>query len=249
MGKDNGDRPYAGAVIVAAGRGQRLGAGIKKQFIRIRGLSSVARCTRAFGLCADINEVVIVVDGSDIDYCKEDLTGAFGGIPPKVKAIVAGGPERQDSVFEGLKNIFIDADIVLIHDGVRPFVQGGLISAVVRDASEAGASCAAVPAHETVKMTDGGSFVCATPDRSKLWYAQTPQAFRRDIIFRAYEKALNDGYRGTDDSCLAERLGYKVKITMGDRRNIKITTAEDLIMAGVIADEIADSEAEREYKF
>ncbi len=233
---DHGDKLYVSAIIAAAGKSRRMGASGNKQFVIIGGSSVLARSVGAFVNCDMISEIIVVVGKEDVCYCEEELLRAFGST--KIKAVVAGGIERQDSVSRGLTGAFVGADIVVVHDGARPFVKGELIESSIRDAYEFGASCVAVPASDTVKEAEtNGDFVGRTPERGLLWYAQTPQAFRREIIMEAYNKAGEDGFKGTDDASLAERLGYKVKLTMGSYDNIKITTNEDLLLARFIAEQ------------
>mgnify|MGYP000918282617 CR=1 FL=1 len=224
------------AVITAAGKSRRMKSDISKQYIDIEGMPVLARSIKAIHDCNIINEIIVVVDEKDILFCKENIIDAYGFW--KVKVLAAGGNERQESVFNGLKEVNEDCSIVIIHDGARPFVHKETIEATIEDAMEYGASCAAVPVKDTIKVAGEGGFVLSTLNRNTLWSIQTPQAFSYPIIMEAHRKAIENGFAGTDDTSLVEALGYKVKITMGTYDNIKITTPEDLMFAEVIAKSI-----------
>ena len=224
---------FAGAVIVAAGKGTRMNLDISKQLVKIRGRPVIAWTLQAFEDCGAVDEVVLVANESEMALYRKEIIGRYGFY--KVKAIAAGGAERQDSVFNGLSELSAECGIVLIHDGARPFIDGRTIIESVDAAYEYGASCVAVPMKDTVKAADKEGFVAETLDRGILWSIQTPQAFRRDIISSAFARARNEGFKGTDDAVLAERLGCKPKLVMGSYENIKITTREDLLFAEAIA--------------
>ena len=149
----------------------------------------------------------------------------------KVAGIIPGGKERQDSVRAGIEALDGDAELVIIHDAVRPFITAGLIENCIRAAEEEGAATVGVPVKDTVKEVGPDGRILRTCDRSLLWLTQTPQVFRRDIIENAHRAAVRDGFRGTDDTSLVERLGISVRMIRGDYENIKITTPEDLILA------------------
>jgi 2-C-methyl-D-erythritol 4-phosphate cytidylyltransferase len=149
----------------------------------------------------------------------------------KCRSPVRGGRERQDSVFNGLKALPDDIEIVVVHDAARPFVTSAVISAVISAAARDGAALAAIPAQDTLKRSDHDSLVKATVDRSRLWQAQTPQAFRTSLLREAHLSAASVGYRGTDDASLVERLGHPVRIVPGSSRNLKVTTAADMVLA------------------
>lgn len=217
-------------LIPAAGMGKRMGAAINKQYLLVSGQPILARTIGMFEAAAVIDQVYLVIPEAEIDYCKRELVGT--GRFNKVRSIVPGGSERQHSVLNGLRAVS-DADsedIVLIHDGVRPFVTPEILERVAQAAQLHGAALVAVPAKDTIKMVDDG-VVAGTPARNRLWLAQTPQAFRYGLIREAHERAAAEGYLGTDDSSLVERMGKKVHVVMGDYRNIKITTPEDLVLA------------------
>jgi 2-C-methyl-D-erythritol 4-phosphate cytidylyltransferase len=223
------------AVIVAAGRGTRMNMDRSKQYVDIAGKPVLARTIQTFEDCPEVEDIVVVANEQDLDYVRSEIIERYGFV--KVRKLAAGGSERQDSVFNGLKQLDEKCDIVLIHDGARPFVGILEIKSVIEAAIEYGAACTAVPAKDTIKRADPDGFIAETPDRSNLWQVQTPQAFKVETIMEAYRKAYKDGFRGTDDSMLAERLGCKVKLVMGNYNNIKITTREDLLFAAAIAGE------------
>lgn len=224
------------AVIVAAGRGSRMNMDINKQYIDICGIPVLARTLEPFQDCRLVREIILVVNENDILYCREKIIHEFGFT--KVKTIVAGGDERQNSVYNGLLEVDENCDIVLVHDGARPFINEDHIKECVQAASEFGAASLAVPVKDTIKRADENGFVAATLDRTNLLAIQTPQAFKLEIILDAHKKAVVRNYRGTDDAVLAEMAGYKLKLVMGSYYNIKITTKEDLVLAAAIASDL-----------
>lgn len=219
-------------VIAAAGKGTRMGLDINKQYIEVNGRSILAMTIQRFEECGQIDEIVIVANENEIDYCQNSIIERFGFT--KVKAVVSGGETRQQSVFSGLCNVSADCGIVLIHDGARPFIRNESIIACIDAARAFGAAGAAVPVKDTIKLVSADGFIDRTIDRSGLWQIQTPQAFEYGLIMDAHRKALSEGIDATDDAMLAERLGHKVKLVMSDYYNIKITTREDLVFAEAI---------------
>jgi 2-C-methyl-D-erythritol 4-phosphate cytidylyltransferase len=224
MKKD--DKQRAGAVIVAAGKSQRMGE-IDKLFAMLGGKPLLARTTQPFQQCSLIDQIVVVVSGEREELCRQLVSGEEWS---KVSDVCLGGRRRQDSVAAGLKHLR-DCQWVVIHDGARPFVTVDLIERGLEAARETGAAVAAVPVKDTIKVSGDDRLVRQTPPRQNLWAIQTPQVFRIDIITEAYKKANGDV---TDDASLVEQLGYKVKLYMGDYNNIKITTPEDLALAEVL---------------
>lgn len=218
------------ALIPAAGMGKRMGAGINKQYLLLAGIPIVARTISVFESSPLVDDIYIVTPEAEIPYCRARIVEAHGFA--KVRAIVPGGAERQYSVLNGLRGMDdpSDDDLVLIHDGVRPFVTPEIIASAVETARRYDGALTAVPAKDTVKIVEE-SVISSTPSRETIWQAQTPQAFRYGIIRDAHERAAAEGFLGTDDSSLVERLGGKVHVVMGDYRNIKITTPEDLVLA------------------
>ncbi len=213
------------AIIPAAGRGQRMGAGQPKQYLPLGGrpvLWHVLAGLEASPLVADI---VLVVRREDMDYCRRQLSES-GGFA-KVAALVPGGAERSESVYRGLQET--RADMVLIHDAVRPFISAGLLERVVAATREHGAALPALPVVETIKEV-ADDRVVGTPHRERLWQAQTPQGFDRELLLRAYHAAGSDAM-ATDDAALVERLGHTVCVVPGEADNRKLTTPEDLAWA------------------
>ncbi|HHV30594.1 2-C-methyl-D-erythritol 4-phosphate cytidylyltransferase [Acetivibrio mesophilus] len=223
---------WVSAVVVAAGKGTRMNMDINKQYIKVCGIPLLARTLKVFEDCSLIDEVVLVVSNSDMFYCKQNVVEAYE--LKKVKMLVAGGEQRQDSVYNGLIQVNNESDIIIIHDGARPFINDEIIENCIEAAQEYGASTVAVPVKDTIKSADSGGFVKETLERSTLWAIQTPQAFLKDVIIKAHEKAADDGFYGTDDTVLAERMGIRTKLVMGSYNNIKITTREDLTFAEAV---------------
>lgn len=220
------------AIITAAGKGKRMLHSVPKHFIRLEDKPVLAYTLDVFERCPDVNQVLVVSRSGEEDYCLKEVVEKYGY--KKVLKIVIGGDRRQDSVYNGIKELDEDTDIVLVHDGVRPFVSQNTLSEAIKLAIFADGVVTAVPVKDTIKYVGDDGIIRATPDRSSLWHAQTPQVFKRRILEEAYVRAYNDKYTGTDESSLVERLGYKVKIVEGTVDNIKITTKEDLLFAEVI---------------
>ena len=220
------------AIITAAGKGKRMLHSVPKHFIRLEDKPVLAYTLDVFERCPDVNQVLVVSRSGEEDYCLKEVVEKYGY--KKVLKIVIGGDRRQDSVYNGIKELDEDTDIVLVHDGVRPFVSQNTLSEAIKLAIFADGVVTAVPVKDTIKYVGDDGIIRATPDRSSLWHAQTPQVFKRRILEEAYVRAYNDKYTGTDETSLVERLGYKVKIVEGTLDNIKITTKEDLLFAEVI---------------
>ena len=220
-------KPICTAVIVAAGKGKRMGTEISKQFLPLGGKEILAHTVQKFEKAKNIRDIILVT-GADSLQDVQEMAQEYGW--EKIVSIVAGGKERQDSVWNGLQQVAADTEIILIHDGVRPFVTEDILNISIETALEMGGCVAGVPAKDTIKVCDGENIAIATPDRSTLWQIQTPQTFRKERIVKAYEQAKEDGFVGTDDASFAEHCGYPVKVIMGSYRNIKITTKEDLVI-------------------
>ncbi len=221
---------YCGAVIVAAGTASRMG-GIDKVMAILRGEPMIVHTVRAFQNCDAIREIVIVT--------REDLLRPIMTLCrqfDKVRAVVAGGDSRPESVSNGLNALSERVKLAAIQDGARPLITWQVIDRVVRAANTYGAAAPAVPVKDTVKVVKGG-VVAATPDRSKLQAVQTPQVFDLDLLRSALKKAREDGAEITDDCSAVERLGMSVKIVEGDERNIKVTTPIDLKIAETLMEE------------
>ncbi len=219
------------AVVPAAGMGKRMGASINKQYLQLGGRPIVARTLAVFQQSPLIAGIMLVTPQDEIPFCREEVVERYG--LTKVLQIVAGGSERQHSVRHGLQALRAYADeqdVVLIHDGVRPFIDESLLQHSIEVAATGVGALVAVPAKDTIKVVREG-VVAHTPDRAELWQAQTPQSFRFDQILEAHLQAERDGFLGTDDCSLFERSGLTVRIVQGDYHNIKITTPEDLVLA------------------
>jgi 2-C-methyl-D-erythritol 4-phosphate cytidylyltransferase len=218
-----------GVVIVAAGTSQRM-AGINKLFSPLRGKSLLAWSVDTCQGYSLVQQIVLVLNDKDLARGRKlkEERGWF-----KV-TLCPGGARRQDSVREGLRRIRA-CDWVMIHDGARPFLTLNLIKDGLEIVEEVGAAVAAVPVKDTIKLADYGRLIEETLQRDKLWAAQTPQIFSFDMITKAYENLATEV---TDDAAAVERLGYKVKLYMGDYKNIKVTTPEDLALARIIAKSI-----------
>lgn len=218
------------AIFPAAGKGKRMQAGKNKVFLELKGMPILARTLLQFSHCSAIDNLVVVVAEAEIDYVKGVLEHVAGLKPWQV---VAGGSERQYSVWNGIQALqgASDEDIILVHDAARPLISEQVILDTIQAVREKGAAIAGVPAKNTIKVCDADKAVVNTPPRSTLWEIQTPQGFRRDILVAANEQAVKDGFLGTDDASLVERTGQKVYIVESDYRNIKITTPEDMQIA------------------
>ncbi|HEX7534331.1 MAG TPA: 2-C-methyl-D-erythritol 4-phosphate cytidylyltransferase, partial [Syntrophales bacterium] len=196
------------------------------------GVPVLARTLDIFQRSPVIDEIFLIVPDADIDYAHKYIVDRYA--ISKVSKILAGGKERQDSVRNGIDALGGDHDIVVIHDGVRPFISEELIHAAVLEVSREKAVTVGVPVKDTVKSIDRHGIVTETLNRSHLWLTQTPQAFDRDVIKKAYEAAYRDNYYGTDDASLVERIGVKVVMIRGSYDNIKITTQDDIMLAEVL---------------
>lgn len=220
---------FVSVIVAAAGMSNRMGSSINKQFIAINNKAVLAHTLEQFERCKYIDEVVLVAKEDEIDYCKKEIVRRYNF--NKVVKIVKGGNERQDSVYNGLLALDERCNIVLTHDGARPFVKVENIEDGIVGVTKYDACIIGVPVKDTIKEVDSLGNVINTPDRNFIWAAQTPQCFWKDTLIKAYKKALEDEYVGTDDGMLVERLGVKVKMIKGSYENIKITTPEDLIVA------------------
>ena len=222
---------YCGAVIVAAGNASRMG-GIDKVMAPIGGEPMIRRTVRAFQNCEVIREIVIVTRPDlmeeIMELCKDHS---------KVKAVIAGGKNRQQSVENGLEALSDKVKVVAIHDGARPLITEEVIDRTVRAGSTYGAAVPAVPVKDTTKIVKGG-LVAETPERSRLQAVQTPQVFDIDLLKAALKKAYDDEVTVTDDSGAVERIGMKVKVVSGDEKNIKVTTPLDLKIAEVFLEDM-----------
>jgi 2-C-methyl-D-erythritol 4-phosphate cytidylyltransferase len=217
------------AIIVAGGKGIRMGAATRKQYLLLAGKPIVCHTLEVFDACPCIKEIYLVVPPDDLDTCFEKWVSSLS-LHKRIH-LVAGGLERQNSVYLGIQAVSGQrCEIVVIHDAVRPFVSTRIIEDCVEEARVSGACIVGMPAMETAKLVNGDQ-VERTLDRNSIWMAQTPQAFNLDLIRTAHESANLEGFMGTDDAMLIERLGHKIRIIPGSRLNMKITTPEDLALA------------------
>ena len=221
------------AIFPAAGKGKRMQAGMNKVLVELEGMPILVRTLARFSRCQAVDRLVVVVAAHEVDFVTDMLTGADREFGLKPWQVTAGGSERQYSVWNGIQAVqgAADDDIILVHDAARPLVSEKTILETIRVAEAKGAAIAAVPAKNTIKLCNAAGEVVETPDRSRLWEVQTPQGFRRDILVRANQLAMAEGFLGTDDASLVERLGRKVHIVESDYRNIKLTTPEDMVIA------------------
>ncbi|MCJ1779307.1 2-C-methyl-D-erythritol 4-phosphate cytidylyltransferase [Mammaliicoccus sciuri] len=211
-------------IIPAAGQGKRMGTEINKLFLEINGETIIRQTVAVFQEIDSCEQIFIAAHPDEVEIMEEHLKDFS-----KVAGVIPGGKERQHSINEVLK-VLINSEVVMVHDGARPFITQEKINQLYQDALTKDAVILAVQAKDTIKQVIDG-VVEQTYDRSTMWQVQTPQAFKRDIILEAYEQAETQNYLGTDDASLVERAGYKVHISNGDYDNIKITTHEDLIIA------------------
>lgn len=225
------------AIIPAAGLGTRMAPGGKrgqpsKQFFEINGAPILVHTLRAFARNQRISQIMVALRRNEMERFRHELEKE--GLGAKVE-LVEGGEHRQDSVANALASLkAAKDDIVLVHDAVRPFVDDEIIGNVIRDAEKHGAAIAGLPAVDTIKQverTAEGALITSTIPRERVVQAQTPQGFRYELIKQAFDSALADGFVGTDEASLVERLGTDVWVVMGSARNIKITTPADLELA------------------
>ena len=214
-----------GVIIVAAGSGSRMNMGINKQFIKLKDKEIIVYTLEKFYKHKNIDEIVVVVKEQEAEFFKKEIIDKYNFENIK---IAYGGKERQNSVYNGLKMLDKKCDIVLVHDGARPFISEQLIDNCIEEAKSHNAVVVGVPVKDTIKVINEDNDIVDTPERSKLWAVQTPQTFNYDILVKSYEDAFENKFYGTDDAMLVERIGYKVKMIEGSYNNIKITTQEDL---------------------
>ncbi len=219
------------AIIPAAGMGVRMGSDVPKQFLSLDGKPILHHTLSVLDQCSIVDEIVLVVSEKEVLKAQQEIQS----VHPKLKKVIAGGKERQDSVDNGLQSLDSETDIVVIHDGVRPFVSPDLIRETVEAARDFGSAIAAIPVSDTVKKVNEDALVERTIDRGGLWRVQTPQTFQVPLLKEAFEKARADNFYGTDESSLIEYLGREVKVIPGSEFNIKITRSEDLVLAETIA--------------
>ena len=214
------------ALIPAAGSGQRMGGGIAKPFLQLAGREILARTLDVFEACATIDDVWVIVAAAQQRLCQQEIISRYGF--RKVRGVIVGGATRQESVWHGLQQVADAIDLVIVHDGVRPFVTASVLYDTLSAAGQYGAAVAAVPVKDTLKRVSPDSVVEATIPRERLWRVQTPQAFQRRLLWAAFHHARRHGITVTDEAGLMEALGHQVRIVPGRESNIKITTPDDL---------------------
>lgn len=220
-----------GVIIVAAGKGSRMKSAISKQYLLIQNKPIIVHTLESFQRFTSVDEIVLVVGNDDV-MMANNWVEQYG--LSKVSAVIAGGGERQDSVYKGLRNLSQHITWVMIHDGVRPFVTREAVDALLAKTKQTHAAVLGVPVIDTIKVVNAEGVIIETPERSRLWAIQTPQAFARQTIEAAHEQARKERFIGTDDAMLVERLGVSVSIVPSDYENIKITTPDDLLQAETI---------------
>lgn len=226
------ERERIAAIIPAAGSGERMATSENKPFLLLGGKPLLIYTLQKLQDCTEVDELVLVVRAVDLKRAEALVVEYHLG---KVVDIVEGGQRRQDSVYRGLKRLDgRGVALVLVHDAVRPFLNSAKVHEIIRVAKKYRAAVLAVQPTDTIKLSNGASFVQTTLDRTKVWAVQTPQCFATDLLMKAYESALKDQFVGTDDASLVERLGVGVRIVEGNCDNIKITTQEDLALAELI---------------
>ena len=217
------------AIIVAGGKGTRMNETVPKQYLDLGGQPILSHTIMALDACENIDDLIVVVPEKDIGYCRRTIISPL--CLQKKFQLVPGGKKRRDSVYNGLKVLNNTTDIVLIHDGVRPFIKQEQVNSCIAGSISFGACIIGVPVGDTLKIVNQSGYIDDTLERSGIWTAQTPQAFRYDILLEAHETAKRKGYNVTDDATLVEKMGIHVKIIKGSKKNIKITTREDLELA------------------
>ena len=218
-------------IIPAAGMGLRMRSQISKPYLLLAGKPILAPTLEVFEAVKEVQEVTVVAHPDDLDYCREEVIGAYGF--KKVLRLVPGGKERQDSVYHALKALQQedDLDIILVHDGVRPFITPEQIRLVIKAARSHGGAILGLPAQDTLKRVNPQKKVIHTLDRKDIWQIQTPQGFQAGLLRRAFVEAYSRNFYGTDEASLLEEMGHQVAVIPGDPWNLKITTPDDLRLA------------------
>jgi 2-C-methyl-D-erythritol 4-phosphate cytidylyltransferase len=218
-------------IIPAAGSGERMGSDIPKPFLKVGNRTILEHTISRFLEIPELIEIIIATSKDHISDIHSIFERISGGVILKV---VEGGSKRQFSIYNALKEISDEATLVGVHDAVRPFIRPKLIIECCNIAEEHGGAVLGVPAKDTIKQVNDKNVIKATPDRSFLWQAQTPQVFQKKLLKKAYESALKSDFIGTDDASLVERIGGEVQMVEGDRENLKITYPVDLKIAELI---------------
>lgn len=221
------------AIVLAAGSGSRMKNKTKKQFMEIKGKPVIWYSLFEFEK-SRVDEIILVTGKEDIDYCKKEIVEKYN--LKKIKNVVAGGSERYESVYNGLKEV--TGNIVLIHDGARPLINNEIIERSIEGTIKSDACVVGVPVKDTIKRADKEGYIIDTPNRSELWITQTPQSFKTDLVKMAYKKMKENLKKGnttlniTDDAMVVEEFTTnQVRFVQGDYKNIKVTTPEDIDIA------------------
>ncbi|WP_302153576.1 2-C-methyl-D-erythritol 4-phosphate cytidylyltransferase [Eubacterium ventriosum] len=221
------------AIVLAAGSGSRMKSKTKKQFMEIKGKPVIWYSLFEFEK-SRVDEIILVTGKEDIDYCKKEIVEKYN--LKKIKNVVAGGSERYESVYNGLKEV--TGNIVLIHDGARPLINNEIIERSIEGAIKSDACVVGVPVKDTIKRANKEGYIIDTPNRSELWITQTPQSFKTDLVKMAYKKMKEELEKGnttlniTDDAMAVEEFTTnQVRFVQGDYKNIKVTTPEDIDIA------------------
>lgn len=217
-------------IIPAAGTGKRMG-GIHKQFLKLGEFPVIVHTLKKFQQNHHVDTVCLAVSKEKINYCRDEIVKRFG--LTKVKNIVEGGKERQDSVYNALNNLY-EFDFIMVHDAVRPFITNQIIEDSIKGAIRFGAVVVAIPEKDTIKETNDAGIITKTLNRSQLWRIQTPQTFRREILEAAFKKAYEQKISGTDEAYLVEQAGFDIRVVKGSEFNIKLTTKEDIELGELV---------------
>lgn len=219
-------------VVAAAGTGSRMGSATNKQFMLLGNKPVLTYCLDFFEAQPEVESMVVVCRADEVDYCSREIVQVYRY--SKVCAVIAGGPERQDSVWNGLSRLQTKQEWVAVHDGARPLLTAKVFGEVFQAARQFGAAIPGLPPKDTLKMVDSQHFVQETLKRASIVAVQTPQIFKASDLLKAYDMARTENFCGTDDASLYERYIGKVKVVEGDYQNLKITTPEDLALADAI---------------
>lgn len=231
-------------IIAAAGSGRRMGSiGKNKVYLELGGMPILARTIAAFEACPLVDELFVAVRRDELSYCRKEILKRFGF--QKVARLIPGGRERQETVAAALDEILEDDGIVFVHDGARPLIDQETIQKLLEGILEHGAAVVGVPVKDTIKIAEA-DFIQETPDRNILWAMQTPQGAEIKILKAAMENAKAEGFYGTDEAVLLEKISKKVFIVTGKYDNIKITTSEDLVIGEALLQKLCEERKEAE---
>nr|WP_280842373.1 2-C-methyl-D-erythritol 4-phosphate cytidylyltransferase [Rhodohalobacter sp. SW132] len=221
-------------IIPAAGQGKRMQSETPKPYLELKGITILERTLSAFSEISGLCQVIVSTSSQYEEQTRKLLKRKFPDISVDV---VSGGRERQHSIYNALMVVLDEADLIAVHDAVRPFVLDSTISQCLRKAYETGGAIPGVPVKDTIKRVDSKGFITQTPDRTDLWQAQTPQIFKKEILLKAYKNAIKKDFLGTDDASLVEAIGERVSVVKGNRNNFKITYPLDFRIAELLTDE------------